>query len=38
MTKVLVDPAGWVYLVMMLNRHNKKIVGHYASLQAKTNH
>lgn len=36
MTKVLVEPVGWVYLV--LDWYTKKIVGHYAGLQAKSTH
>lgn len=38
MTKVLVEPVGWVYLVLVLDWYTKKIVGHYAGLQAKTAH
>ncbi len=38
MTKVMVEPAGWVYLVVVLDWSTKKIVGHYAGLQAKTSH
>lgn len=38
MTKVLVDPVGWVYLVLVLDWHTKKIVGHYAGLQATAQH
>ena len=38
MTKVMVEPAGWVYLVLVLDWYTKKIVGHYAGLQAKTMH
>lgn len=38
MTKVLVEPVGWVYLVVVLDWYTKKIVGHYAGLQAKTEH
>jgi transposase InsO family protein len=38
MTKVLVAPVGWVYLVVVLDWYTKKIVGHYAGLQAKTTH
>jgi transposase InsO family protein len=36
MTKVMVEPIGWVYLVLVLDWYTKKIVGHYAGLQAKT--
>jgi len=38
MTKVLVDPIGWVYVVLVLDWYTKKIVGHYAGLQAKSAH
>lgn len=38
MTKVMVEPVGWVYLVLVLDWYTKKIVGHYAGLQAKTSH
>ncbi len=36
MTKVMVEPIGWVYVVIVLDWYTKKIVGHYAGLQAKT--
>ncbi len=36
MIKVMVEPVGWVYLVLVLDWSTKKIVGHYAGLQAKT--
>lgn len=35
MTKVLVGPVGWVYLVLVLDWHTKKIVGHHVGLQAR---
>jgi putative transposase len=38
MTKVMVEPIGWVYLVVVLDWYTKKIVGHYTGLQAKTSH
>ena len=38
MTKVLIDGFGWVYVVLVLDWYTKKIVGHYAGLQAKTWH
>lgn len=38
MTKVLVDPIGWGYVVLVLDWYTKKIVGHYAGLQAKRAH
>jgi len=34
--KVL-TPSGWVYIVMVLDWHTKKIVGYYAGFQATTN-
>jgi len=38
MTKVLVEGSGWLYLVVVLDWYTKKIVGHYAGLQATTRH
>ena len=38
MTKVLIEPIGWVYVVIVLDWYTKKIVGHYTGLQAKTGH
>jgi len=38
MTKVMVEPVGWVYIVLVLDWYTKKIVGHYAGLQAKATH
>lgn len=38
MTKVMVEPLGWVYVVIVLDWYTKKIVGYYADLQAKTAH
>ena len=35
MTKVMIEGFGWVYLVVVLDGHTKKIVGHYAGLQAR---
>jgi hypothetical protein len=35
MTKVMIDGFGWVYLVVVLDWHTKKVVGHYAGLQAR---
>ena len=37
-TKVLAEPVGWVYLVLVLDWYTKKIVGRYAGLQAKAAH
>ena len=36
MTKVLVAPGGWVYIVLVLDWYTKKIVGHHVGLQART--
>lgn len=38
MTKVMVEPLGWMYVVIVLDWCTKKIVGHYAGLQAKSTH
>ena len=38
MTKVLVEPRGWVYIVLVLDWYTKKVVGHYAGLQARAAH
>ncbi len=38
MTKVLIDGVGWVYVVLVLDWYTKKIVGHYAGIQAKPWH
>ena len=38
MTKVMVEPIGWVYLVVVLDWYTKKLVGHHVGLQAKTPH
>jgi putative transposase len=38
MTKVMVEPFGWMYIVIVLDWYTKKVVGHYAGLQAKTTH
>lgn len=38
MTKVLIDGFGWIYVVLVLDWYTKKIVGHYAGIQAKTWH
>ena len=37
MTKVITE-AGWCYVVVVLDWHTKKIVGHYAGDQAKSRH
>ena len=34
MTKVMIEGFGWIYLVVVLDWHTKKVVGHYAGLQA----
>jgi len=38
MTKVMIDGFGWVYVVVVLDWHTKKVVGHYAGLQARAWH
>jgi putative transposase len=38
MTKVMIEGFGWVYLVIVLDWHTKKVVGHYAGLQARAWH
>ncbi len=35
MTKIMIDGFGWVYVVLVLDWHTKKIVGHYAGIQCK---
>lgn len=35
---MMVEPVGWVYLVLVVDWYIKKIVGHYAGLQANTGH
>ncbi len=36
MTNVLVTPVGWAYIVLVLDWHTKKILGHHVGLQART--
>jgi putative transposase len=38
MTKVMIEGFGWVYVVVVLDWHSKKVVGHYAGLQARAWH
>ena len=38
MTKVMIEDFGWVYVVVALDWHTKKVVGHYAGLQARAWH
>jgi len=38
MTKVMIEGFGWVYLVVVLDWHTKKVVGYYAGLQARAWH
>jgi len=38
MTKVMIGGFGWIYVVVVLDWRTKKIVGHYAGIQAKTEH
>ena len=35
LTKVMIEGFGWIYLVVVLDWHSKKVVGHYAGLQAR---
>ena len=35
MTKVMIEGFGWVYVVIVLDWNIKKVVGHYAGLQAR---
>ena len=37
MTKVMTE-SGWTYIVLVLDWYSKKVVGHYAGLQAKSCH
>jgi putative transposase len=36
--KVMIEAFGWVYLVVVLDGHSKKVVGHYVGLQARARH
>jgi putative transposase len=38
MTKIMIEGFGWVYLVVVLDWHSKKVVGHHAGLQARAWH
>ena len=38
MTKVMVEGAGWVYVVLVLDWYSKKVVGHYAGSRCKSEH
>ncbi|QJT10340.1 IS3 family transposase [Oceanidesulfovibrio marinus] len=38
MTKVMIDGFGWMYVVIVLDWRTKKVVGHYAGAQARTEH
>jgi putative transposase len=38
MTKVMIEGFGWVYVVVVLDWYSKKVVGHYAGLQARAWH
>jgi putative transposase len=38
MTKVMIEGFGWVYRVVVLDWHTKKVVGPYAGLQARARH
>ena len=38
MTKVMIEGFGWIYLVVVLDWHTKKVVGHYAGMRARAWH
>ncbi|WP_052045945.1 DDE-type integrase/transposase/recombinase [Candidatus Paracaedibacter symbiosus] len=38
MTKVMIDGFGWVYVVIVIDCHTKKVVAHYAGLRSKAWH
>jgi len=38
MTKVMVNGFGWMYIVVVLDWHTKKIVGYYAGMQCRSKH
>lgn len=38
MTKVMIEGFGWIYVVIVIDWHTKKVVGHYAGLQSKAWH
>jgi hypothetical protein len=38
MTKVVVEGFGWVYLVMILDRYTKEMVGDYAGMRCGARH
>jgi len=38
MTKVMIEGFVWVYVVIVLDWHTKKVVGHFAGLQARAWH
>lgn len=38
MTKVNIQGFGWIYVVIILDWYSKKIVGHYAGVQSKSEH
>jgi putative transposase len=38
MTKTMIEGFGWVYVVVVLDWHSKKVVGHHAGLQARAWH
>jgi transposase InsO family protein len=38
MTKVMIAGFGWVYVVIVLDWHTKKVVGHYAGVRSKAEH
>lgn len=38
MTKVMIEGYGWIYVVIVIDWHTKKVVGHYAGDQSKSWH
>ena len=38
MTKVMVEGFGWSYIVLVIDWYSKKIVGHYAGMQSRSQH
>ena len=38
MTKIMLGSFGWIYVVLVLDWHTKKVVGHYAGIQSKAEH
>jgi transposase InsO family protein len=38
MTKVMIEGVGWLYIVLVVDWFSKKVVGHYAGTQCKSEH